>query len=263
MENLGYTEALETPGYADLVRRYGFASEYYAAAHPSLPNYLALTSGSTWGVTSDCTACYVDARDLGAQLSAAGVSWGAYMEGIPGPCFLDQYGGTGYAAKHNPFRYYIAIRSSPALCAHIRPLGDLRPLLGGPAAGVPRFVWVTPDLCHDGHDCSPGEAAGWLDGFVAQVTAGAAWRDGGVLFVTWDEGNGGDASTVTQAGAVADCCGGGHVLTIVAAPGITPATEISVPYTHASLLATIEDAFGLPLLAGARSATPLAAFFGH
>jgi len=263
MENLGYTAALETPGIASLARRYGFATEYYATAHPSLPNYLELTSGGTWGVTSDCVECFVDEPNLGEQLSAAGIPWGAYMEGIPSPCFLDDYGGVDYAAKHDPFRYYVAIRSSTVLCDHIRPLGELLPLLAGPATAVPRFVWVTPDLCHDGHDCPAGEAATWLDGFVGQVTASAAWRQGGVLFVTWDEGDGGDESTVTAGGAVADCCGGGHILTLVVAPGLTPATEVSVPYTHASLLATVEDAFGLPLLAGARTATPMAAFFRH
>jgi phospholipase C len=263
MENLGYTAALETPGFASLARRYAFATEYYAAAHPSLPNYIELTSGGTWGITSDCVECFVDQPNLGVQLSRAGISWGAYMEGIPSRCFLQDYGGAAYAAKHDPFRYYSSIRASAALCSHIQPLGDLTPLLAGAPSAVPRFVWVTPDLCHDGHDCPPGDAASWLDGFVGLITASAAWRQGGALFVTWDEGNGGDASTVGAGGAVAGCCGGGHVLTLVIAPGLTPATEVSVPYTHASLLATVEDAFRLPLLAGARTATPLAAFFRH
>jgi len=260
MENLGYTEALVTPGFASLARRFGFATSYYATSHPSLPNYLALTSGNTWGITSDCTDCYVSAPDLGSQLSAAGIAWGAYMEGIPSSCYLDPYSGGDYAGKHDPFRYYSDIRSSAALCSHIQPFARLQEAIAGGAA-LPRLVWVTPNLCHDGHDCSPGEAASWLDGFVATVTASRAWVHGGVLFVTWDEGNGGDASTVTPAGSVQSCCGGGQVLTLVIAPGEKPGMTSGTPYNHYSLLATVEDAFGLPLLASAKSATPLAAFF--
>lgn len=261
MENLGYDQALATPGFAALADRFAAATGWYAVAHPSLPNYLALTSGGTWGVTSDCVECFVDEPDLGQQLTAAGVSWAAYMEGIPAPCFLADYGGVDYAAKHDPFRYYLAVRRDPALCDHIVPLGGLAARLAGPAAGVPRFVWVTPDLCHDGHDCPPAEAAAWLDGFVGEVTASAAWRHGGVLFVTWDEGNGGDDRTLTPAGAVASCCGGGRILTIVAAPGRPAGARVATPYDDYSLLATVEDAFDLPLLGGARRATPLRAFF--
>jgi phosphatidylinositol-3-phosphatase len=259
MENLGYAGATGTPGFAALARRFATATSWYSIAHPSLPNYLAITSGGTWGVTSDCVECFVDVPDVGQQLSEAGVSWGAYMEGIPGPCFLADYGGNDYAAKHDPFRYYVAVRDSAALCAHIRPLSDLAPLLAGSASSLPSFVWVTPDLCHDGHDCSPGAAASWLTGFVAELTASAGWRHGGALVVTWDEGD--DDSMLTQSGTVAPCCGGGHVLTIVAAPEVPAGEQIAVPYDHYSLLATIEDAFDVPLLGAARRATPLSAFF--
>lgn len=261
MENLGYSEAMATQSIAALAARFASATAWYATAHPSLPNYLALTSGSTWGVTSDCVECFVDQPDLGAQLSSAGLSWDAYMEGIPAPCFLAD-GGDGYAAKHDPFRYYVAVRRSPALCSHIRPFSELPPLLAGPAVSVPRFVWVTPDLCHDGHDCSPAAAGAWLTGFVDEVTASSAWRDGGALFVTWDEGDGGDAATLLPSGVVAPCCGGGHVLTLVVAQGLLAGKRVGTPYDHYSLLATIEDAFGLPLLGAARHAAPLAAFFG-
>lgn len=258
MENLGYAGALATPGLAALAQRFAIATSWYAIAHPSLPNYLALTSGGTWGVTSDCVECFVDVPDVGQQLSGAGVSWAAYMEGAPSPCFLADYGGNGYAAKHDPFRYYVPVRVSSSLCGHIRPLAELPPLLSRPAS-LPSFVWVTPDLCHDGHDCAPAEAAAWLTGFVDELTTSAAWQDGTALVVTWDEGDG--DGTLTPAGQVAACCGGGHVLTIVAAPGIGRGERVAVPYDHYSLLATVEDAFGLPLLGAARAATPLSGFF--
>jgi phosphatidylinositol-3-phosphatase len=261
MENLDYQSALATPGFAVLAHHYALATNYYAVAHPSLPNYLALTSGSTWGITSDCVECFVNAPNIAEQLRAAGISFAAYMEGVPTACFLADYGGNDYAAKHDPFRYYDDVRQHPALCDAIRPESELRHLLAGPANAVPRFVWVTPDLCHDGHDCPPETAAAWLDGFVSAVTKSTAWQDKGVLFVTWDESDGSDA-VVVPPNRIAPCCGGGQVATFVISPNLRPGLRVGVAYSHYSLLATIEDAFHLPLLQNARRATPLSAFFG-
>ncbi|HEV2361548.1 MAG TPA: alkaline phosphatase family protein [Acidimicrobiales bacterium] len=263
LENLGYTSALTTPGFAELAHRYASATQYYGVSHPSLPNYIALTSGSTQGVTSVCTDCYVNAPNLGSQLSGAGISWGAYMEGIPSSCYLP-YSSTSsdlYAGKHDPFRYFDDIRSSASLCSHIVPYPRLAPLLQGSASSVPKFVWVTPNLCNDGHNCGPAVAAPWLDAFVTEVTASSAWKDGGVLFVVWDESDDGDTSGVSPVGTVTSTGGGGHIAFFVIAPGIKPGTTESTPYNHYSLLATIEESFGLPLLGAAKTAHPLSAFF--
>lgn len=260
MENLDYESALATPGFAVLAHRYALATNYYSVAHPSLPNYLALTSGSTWGISSDCVQCFVNEPNIAEQLQAAHISFAAFMEGIPSPCFLSDYGGNDYASKHDPFRYYVDVRDNRSLCDAIRPESELPGLLDGPAGAVPRFVWVTPDLCHDGHDCPPATAAAWLDSFVNAVTKSAAWRNDGVLFVTWDESEGSD-TTVVPPNRIVSCCGGGQVATFVISPNLRPDLRIGVVYSHYSLLATIEDAFGLPLLQNARAATPLAAFF--
>lgn len=248
MENLGYSMALGTAGFSALARHFASATDYWAVAHPSLPNYLALTSGGTWGITSDCTSCYVSRANLGSQLSAAHISWGAYLEGLPSTCYLGPYAGGGYAGKHDPWRYYDNIRASRALCSHLRPYPRLAPLLSGPGAKVPAFVWITPNICNDGHDCPPSVAATWLQGLVASVTASVAWRDHGVLFVTWDESESGGAR-------------GGQVLTLVISPDVAAGRRVGTYYTCYSLLATIEDAFGLPLLGHAASATPMAALF--
>lgn len=260
MENLDYQSALATPGLSVLAKRYALATNYYGVSHPSLPNYLAISSGSTYGVSSDCTACYVDADNLFSQLQAARISYGAYLEGVPGPCYLAQYGGTDYAAKHNPFRYYDDVRSSRTMCDHLLPYGNLPPLLAGAADKVPRFVWVTPNLCDDGHDCPASTAAAWLTRFVAAVTRSAAWRDNGVLFVTWDESESSDAAVLPH-DRVVSSGGGGQVMTLVIAPGLRPGLRVNVPYNHYSLLATVEDAFGLARLRNAASATPMSAFF--
>ncbi|MDE3085248.1 MAG: hypothetical protein KGJ77_00650 [Acidobacteriota bacterium] len=262
MENLGAGPARSVPAFASLAARYESTTRWYAASHPSLPNYLALVSGSTWGITSDCTSCTVRGPNLGTQLTAAGVSWGAYFEGMPAPCFLGSQSPDGsYAQKHDPFAYFDDIRSSPALCGHLQPLSSLPPLLAGPATGVPRFVWVTPSMCHSGHDCSPAVAGSWLEGFVGTVTASAAWRQHGLLVVVWDEGDG-TAGVDPATGALRAAGGGGAVLGLVAAPGAPAGRALPVPYDHYSLLATVEDVFGLPRLGAAAGAgvAPLTAF---
>ena len=261
MENLGYTAALATPELGVLAQQYAYSSEFYATSHPSLPNYLAMTGGSTFGVTTDCATCYVSAPNIGSELSAAGISWGAYMQGVPRACYLLPYGGVDYASKHDPFVYYDNIRSSASLCAHIVPFGHLRAQLRGPASGVPRYVSVTPNLCNDGHNCSADTASGWLQPFVASITASAAWRQDGVLFVVWDEGNFSDTTTVGPSGSVANCCGGGHVLMLVIRSGLPAGFHSAVPYSQYSLLATIEDGLGVPLLGASAHAAPMTAFF--
>ena len=264
MENLGATGAMSVPSLAALAGRYARAPAWYAVSHPSLPNYLALAAGSTFGVSSDCTDCYQSAPNLASQLAAAGVSWGAYFEGMPSSCFLGPQSPDGsYAAKHDPFRYFTDVRSTPGLCAQLQPLTALTAALGAGPAVVPRFVWVTPSMCHSGHDCSATVAGAWLTGFVAAVTASPAWSQGGALVVTWDEGEGDDSGVDPASGAVTGSGGGGRVLTLVVAPGIAPGTVVDGVYDHYSLLRTVEDAFGLPLLgeAAAPGTRPMSAFW--
>jgi len=248
MENRSEQSVMANPAMARLAARGGVATNYDAVAHPSLPNYLALAAGSTFGITSDCVTCYVSAPNLFSQLAGAHVSFDAYLEGAPGSCFLATYGGHDYASKHNPFRYFNNVRSSPALCSHLRPYGALAATLSGPASQVPSFVWVTPTLCHDGHDCATAVAATWLTGFVNQVTASAAYKSGGLLIITWDEGYGSRG-------------GGGQVATFVISQQTTPGTHVATPLNHYSLLATVEDNFGLSRLGHAASARNLSGFF--
>ncbi len=263
MENLGAQAALAVPPVGALAARYESTTGWYATGHPSLPNYLAMVSGSTGGVTSDCTACIQRGDNLAAQLEAAGISWRAYFGGMPSPCFLGPESPDGsYAQKHDPFAYFEDVRSSPAICAHLQPLNALDPLLAGPASGVARLVWVTPDMCDSGHDCPAAVAGAWLSGLVNRVTASAAWRNGGVLVVTWDEGYG-EAGMDPGSGVVSGGGGGGAVLALVITPGTPAGRRLAGPFSHYSLLRTIEDALGLPLLgdAGAGGVHALGAFF--
>ena len=222
-------------------------TSYFAITHPSLPNYIAMVSGDTQGITSDCDGCNVDAPNLADQLETAGVSWKAYMEDLPAPC-SDAYRAGAYAKKHDPFMYFASVRDHPGRCAKVVPLGQLD---GDLAAGrLPRLVFVTPNLDHDMHGAGEGgddatltaAADRWLEGLYGKLAASSAWRDDTRLVVTWDEGAGGDKI---------GCCGGlatgGRVATIVTGPGVMPGRD-DVTYSHYALLRSIETLFHLPLL---------------
>jgi hypothetical protein len=238
MENEEYSSIIgsrSTPYINALARRYALARAMFAVAHPSLPNYLALTGGSTFGVRSDCTDCRLRATGLGAQLSAAHLSWKAYMEDLPRRCFTGSDAGL-YAQKHDPFVYYGDRRRD---CSHVVPVSELG--ADERSGALPRFVWITPNLCHDMHDCSPATGDHFLAGLVPGLLRALGPR--GVLFLTWDEGSSDEG-----------CCrlaSGGHVVTIVAGARARPGARLNTPTDHYSTLQAIEDLLGLRRLRGA------------
>ena len=234
----GVVGARSAPYINGLARRYALARAMYAVGHPSLPNYLALTAGSTFGIHSDCTSCSVDATSLIDQLEHAHITWKAYMEDLPHPCFTRASSGD-YAKKHDPFAYYTTITDDPTRCANIVPLTRLG--ADERAHALPRFVWITPNLCHDMHDCSVSTGDRFLATLIPALLRSLG-RDG-VLFLTWDEGS-----------SDAACCrlaSGGHIATIVAGPDARLGARMTTPADHYSILQTIEDLFRVPRLRGA------------
>jgi hypothetical protein len=228
----------QAPYLNRLARRGAFASRYFALTHPSLPNYLGLLGGATFGVSSDCSACAVRGRSLVDELERARISWKAYLEGMPRPCFRGAFAGR-YVKRHDPFAYFVDVASSPSRCRRMVPLRQLDADIARHA--LPRFVWITPDLCHDMHSCPVADGDRFLSRLVPRLERAIGPR--GAIFVTWDEGIGG-----------AGCCGraaGGNVATIVAGPAARPGGRSGLAYDHYSLLRTIEDGFGLPRLRGA------------
>ncbi len=230
MENKSPEEALTGPFTASLAARYWVANNYHAITHPSVPNYLALTSGSTWGVTDD-SYHVLPTKDLGTQLTTAGVSWRAYMEGLGDAGCLNSP--LPYDPGHNPFAFY-----GGACPPNVVPLTQIAGDLIGNTA---RFSWITPDRCHDTHDCTVAVGDEWLKQTVGEIMSSAAWKNGGVLFITWDE----DDGSATN-----------RVLTLVVASGY-PHTQDNNPRDHYSLLAAIEDMMGVGRLGSAAQAQPL------
>jgi phosphatidylinositol-3-phosphatase len=228
MENRSADQAITGSYTSQLAADYGVATNYHGISHPSLPNYLAMTSGSTWGIADDGFHS-LPAGGLGAQLTAAGIEWRAYMEGMSGDCFRN---GNGYALKHDPFAYY-----GSACPSQVVPFSQFATDMAGTP---PRFVWITPNLCHDGHDCSTSAADAWLAQTVPTILSSQAWKQNGVLFITWDEGE--DSAN--------------SVLTLVIHPH--PLLHRSaVAYDHYSLLATIEDRLGVQRLGEAAHANAM------
>ena len=228
MENRSYSQAMAGGYTAQLAAQYGAATNYHGVSHPSLPNYLALTSGSTYNIVDDGFHA-LPKGGIGAQLSAAGIEWRAYMEGMNNACLSSRY---PYALKHNPFAYYES--TCPQQVVPFTQFAD------DMKNNVPHFVWITPDMCHDGHDCSTAVADKWLEQTVPAILATQAFRDDGVLFITWDEGND-SANTVLT-------------LIIHSDPLIHRSDR---PYNHYSLLATVQDLLGLPRLNETAQATPM------
>ena len=229
MENHSFEEALQGAYTAELEKQVGVATNYHAITHPSVPNYLAITSGTTWGVDADVYRA-LPPQDIGHELTASRVRWRAYMEALGPGCFDSP---PPYDGDHNPFAYY------GGRCPdNVVPFSELSQDL---TATATRFSWIGPDACHDQHDCSIAAGDDWLRQTVGMITSSPAWQADAVLFITWDEDSG---------------RGDNRVLTLVLRPDVKHRVS-AVSYDHYSLLATIEDILGVPRLANAATATPM------
>jgi hypothetical protein len=228
------------PNYNKLAREYTLLTQYYAIRHPSLPNYIALIGGDTFGIDSNCGDCFIDATSLPDLIEASGRTWKTYQEDMPEPCYL---GNTLiYAQKHNPFIYFNPIRLDAARCkGSIVPLTALQTDIE--AASLPNFIFITPNLCNDAHDCPLGVADAWLTDLLSRlVPALDAASQPYLLVMLFEEGQGNHS-----------CCGlgpeaGGRVPVVLYSPLVKNEFEDATPYTHYSLLKTISTAWGLPLL---------------
>ena len=241
-ENKEFEDVLGNPNaptFNSLARRYAVLTNYRAVTHPSLPNYLALVSGSTQGITSNCTSCQVNAPNLADTLERAGKRWKTYAEGLPRAGFTGAGAGR-YAKKHNPFVYFANVVSRPDRLRRIVPLSTFRRDLK--AGRLPDFALVVPDLCHDMHDCSVATGDAWLGAFLRPLLRNRAIRHA-VIFVIFDEG--------------ASSTSGGPIPTLVLGPLVRPASRTSTRLGHYGLLRTIESAWGLPLLGNSSGATPI------
>ncbi|HWJ82519.1 MAG TPA: alkaline phosphatase family protein [Nocardioides sp.] len=233
----------EMPFTRSLAEHYGYAAHYTAITHPSLPNYLAIAGGSTFGVHDDGPPSVhpVSSPSVFGRAVQEGSTARLYADAMSSPC--QAVNGGRYAVKHNPWAYFTAERS---LCAQ-----DDVPLAafgGDVAAGrLPAVGMVIPDLCNDAHDCSLGQADQWLSTYVQQAMSGPDWNAGHLaIVITADED---------------DDHHGNQVLTVVAHPALSGVVA-STPLTHYSLSRAYADVAGFAPLGEASGAPDLLAAFG-
>jgi phosphatidylinositol-3-phosphatase len=235
------------PYINSLAKQYGLATNYTAVSHPSLPNYLALWSGSTQGVHDDDVHNFSSGPTLADQIAASGRSWHVAAENVPLGCFTGgsasggEDGSGDYARKHEPAISWTSVSSSPSRCNNITDFTHF-------GAGVGNFWFIAPNLCHDMHDCSVAVGDQWLKGFLPSILGSAAYQSNGLILLTFDEGS-------------SDIGGGGKVATIVISPKAKAAFTSAHSHTHYSLVRTIEALWGMPCMANSCSANTLREFF--
>ncbi len=220
--------------------------------HPSEPNYLWLEAGTNFGITNDDDPAINHqgtTRHLVTLLQNAGITWKTYQEDISG-AYVPLTATNGYAPKHNPFVYFDDVTgTNDPNCAygiaHIRPYSELPADLANNT--VARYNFITPNLCHDGHDSCPPlsnqikQIDTWLAAQVPKILNSAAYQNGGALFITWDEGASGSDGPIGMIVLSPFARGGGYFN--------------NIHYTHSSTLRTLQEIFGVPPPLGAHSAT--------
>lgn len=231
----------DAPYISQLAAGNALATNYKGLFHPSLPNYLALTSGTNGGITEDCDpgeGCMAPVPNIAGSLDTAGRTWKMYAESMPEPCFsknADLYG-----VRHNPFVYYPSVTGDPAYCAaHVVPLTQLAEDLKT-TSSLPDYVFISPNVCNDMHDCPVATGDDWLSAQVPQILESPAFtKQNSLLMLTWDE-DGNEDNTVA---------------TVFAGPAARKGFESARAYNHYSLLHTVESLWGLePLTQNDRNA---------
>jgi hypothetical protein len=250
-----------------LLANYAYTTNYSTTYHPSLPNYFDLTTGSSQSVTCDCQptgstcdptcalftgacGCHQAATHIGDQFEAAQIEWRQYAESMGSPC--NSAASAPFAAKHVPFLYYDNVYTNMTRCQR-RVRDYTTDFAVDLAAGTYRYSFISPNLCSDMHGDSScpntdniTQGDTWLSQEVPKILAtpgfGAGGRD--VLFIVWDE-----QTNSTGGSTIPMLC---IIISPLAKPGPT-----AKAYTHESLLATIEDAFGFARLGNAGQASPI------
>jgi phospholipase C len=247
----------KAPYLNTLATEYGLATDYHNITHPSVPNYLALTSGlplASLPVT-DCTKC----RQPGPSLFTQGETWKAYEESMSAPCARNLSADGLYYPKHNPALYYTQIPSTVCKADDVA-----YPALAVDLADdtLPAFAFIAPNVMDDMHTGTIAQGDAWLASNLPSILNSAAYQSGSTaVFITWDEGTGTgktNGTDCTNAPTSTSC----NVALLAVNPYTPPGTRATGYATHYSLLRLTEEILGLPLLDQAAAAPDLAPQLG-
>jgi hypothetical protein len=264
MENHNWADIKDSPSApyinGTLLPMGAHAEQYFnpPGIHPSEPNYIWLEAGDSLGIVDDLDPAF-NHRDtpdhLVNLLEKAGRTWKSYQEGISGDdCPLTGLG--LYIPRHNPMLYFDDVTdtnsaNAPRCIAHVRPFAELAQDLASDT--VPDYSFITPNVCNDMHNaCWPQldsikQGDDWLAAVVPMILASKAYQAGGVLFITWDEGEG---------------TNDGPIGMIVLSPRAKAGYSNAIPYTHSATLRTVEELLGVsPLLRDAATSNDLGDLF--
>jgi phospholipase C len=248
LENKGYAAVIgspQAPYINSLATQYATSTGWFGIRHPSLPNYLAFTTGSTQGVTSDCNTCGPFAGpSLGGQLTTAGIPWKAYMESMPSACAKGDF--WPYVQHHNPFVYESDVLNN-GCTQHDVPFTSFASDLAG--SNPPAFVWVSPNNGNNMHSGSVTAGDNWMKQNIDPIL-NSSWFTGSpsTLIITMDEN---DANGFAKG----TCCGvaaGGQVPMVIVSNTALGEGVFTASGDHYGTLRSIEETYGLPLLGAAQ-----------
>ena len=243
-ENHSYSDVIgnsSLPYLNGLASQYGLATQYFANAHPSLPNYFMLTAGLTETFDDNFSGTISDDNSV-RELVKAGKSWRAYQESLPSAGYLAG-DAPPYLRHHNPFSYLSDVQNNPSQAANIVPFSQFATDLANNA--LPQFCFITPNVNDDAHDGTLAAADAWLQANIAPLLASSAFQSSGLLIITFDEG---DITDLDH--------GGGHVATIIVSSKSKAGYQSQTLYQHQSTLRLALAASGVSSFPGLAGAAP-------
>ena len=246
-ENANFGDVIANPALPylnSLANQYGLAANYFANAHPSIPNYFELTTGHILTLIDASTPSDfpVSSENVVRDLLAAGKSWKSYAEDIPSVGYTG--GDTGrYAVRHNPLAYFTDVQNDPTQLQNLVPFSQFA--VDRNAAKLPDFSFIVPNLCNDAHDCSLGTADTWLKTNVDPLIQSPQFQKDGLLIIVFDEA---DTLDFTS--------GGGHVAAVIISPLAKRGYKSIAFYQHQSVLRLMLEGLGVTKLPGDAATAP-------
>jgi acid phosphatase len=246
-ENANFGAVVANPALPylnSLADQYGLATNYFANAHPSIPNYFELTTGHILTLIDASTPSDfpVSSENVVRDLLSAGKSWKSYAEDIPSVGYTG--GDTGrYAVRHNPLAYFTDVQNDPTQLQNLVPFSQFA--VDRNAAKLPDFSFIVPNLCNDAHDCSLGTADTWLRTNIDPLIQSPQFQKDGLLIIVFDEA---DTLDFTS--------GGGHVAAVIISPLAKRGYKSIAFYQHQSVLRLMLEGLGVTKLPGDAATAP-------